>query len=252
MPKTSVMPPAEWTPGTFLDELSEGTRADLLAISVPRQFGPGHRLMREGDAPSHVELLMRGFVKVTSIVEGIETLLAIRVPGDILGEMATVTGRPRMATVTTCGRVVSAVVRPDEFRRFLTQHPDAAMQIAATMSNRLRWANQRRADYTAYPAEVRLARVLVDLAATCGHQTDKGLSIGVSLSQPELATMIGVADVTGQKALRDLRERGVIRTGYRRVFIQDLDGLKAIGAGGAALRDEPGRHANGRWWLQRP
>jgi CRP-like cAMP-binding protein len=231
MPKTSVMPPAGWTPGTFLGLLSEGTRAELLAISMPRQFGPGHRLMREGDTPSHVELLMRGFVKVTSIAEGIETLLAIRVPGDILGETATVTGRPRMATVTTCGRVVSAVVGPDEFRRFLTLHPDAAMQMAAMMSNRLRWANQRRADYTAYPAEVRLARVLVDLAATCGRRTDEGLSIGVRLSQPELATMVGVADATAQKALRDLRERRVISTGYRRVMILDLDELKVISEG---------------------
>jgi len=136
-----------------------------------------------------------------------------------------------MATVTSCGRIVAAVVPPDDFRRFLSRHPDAAMQMAATMSNRLRWANQRRADYTAYPAEVRLARVLVDLAGTCGRQTDEGLVIGVSLSQTELATMVGVADATAQKALRDLRERHVLSTGYRRVSILDLEELRAISEG---------------------
>jgi CRP/FNR family transcriptional regulator, cyclic AMP receptor protein len=231
MSNTSLLLSAEWTPGSYLDLLNESTRAELLAMSVPRQFGAGHRLMRQGDVPSHVELLIRGYVKITSIVEDTAALLAIRAPGDILGEMSTVTGSPRMATVTTCGRVVSAVVGPDEFRRFLNQHADAAVQMAATMGNRLRWANQRRADHTAYPAEVRLARVLVDLAATCGRRTGEGISIGVSLSQPELATMIGVADATGQKALRDLRERHVISTGYRRVLILDLEQLRAISEG---------------------
>jgi CRP-like cAMP-binding protein len=231
MPKTSLMLSAEWTPGSYLDQLSQDTRAALLAISVPRQFGPGHRLMREGDLPAHVELLIDGFVKISSIVDNTEALLAIRVPGDILGETSVVTGRPRMATVTTCGRVVASVVGPDDFRRFLSQHPDAAVQMAATMSDRLRWANQRRADYRAYPAEVRLARVLVDLAETCGRPIDEGISICVSLSQLELATMVGVADATAQKALRDLRERRVISTGYRSVLILDLDELRAISGG---------------------
>jgi CRP-like cAMP-binding protein len=95
------------------------------------------------------------------------------------------------------------------------------------MGERLRWANLRRADFAAYPADVRLARVLLEIARTCGQPTDEGVTIGIHLSQPELATMIGVAEATVQKAIRDLRTRGVISTGYRRVTITDLDALRA-------------------------
>src|SRR5262245_39582665 len=95
--------PSEWTPGSFLDRLSAPTREALLAIGTLRQFDSGHRILREGDRDSHVELLIRGFVKVTTVVEGIEALMAIRMPGDIVGETASLTGRARTATVTACG-----------------------------------------------------------------------------------------------------------------------------------------------------
>lgn len=221
--------PAEWTPGSFLDRLSPSTRDALLALGTRRQFETGRRLLREGDRNTHVELLIRGFVKVTTVVEGLEALMAIRMPGDIVGETASLTGRARTATVTTCGRVVSSVVTRAAFHRFLAQHPDAAMHMAATMSERLRWANLRRADFAAYPAEVRLARILIDLAETCGRRTEDGITIGVMLSQPELASMVGIAEATGQKAIRDMRRNGLIRTGYRRITIVDVDALRAVG-----------------------
>jgi CRP/FNR family transcriptional regulator, cyclic AMP receptor protein len=218
---------ARWAPGSFAAHLSRETQAELLALGVPRRFEVGRRLLREGDASSHVELLVRGFVKITATVEGLETLLAIRVPGDLLGETGAISGRPRMATVTACGAVVSYAVTRADFRAFLRRHPDAAMHMTAVMGERLRWANLRRADFAAYPAEVRLARILLEIARACGQPTGAGVTIGIHLSQPELATMIGVAEATAQKAIRDLRNRGVIITGYRRVTITDLDALQA-------------------------
>jgi CRP-like cAMP-binding protein len=225
--------PDEWTPGSFLDRLPAPTREALLAIGTRRQFESGHRIIREGERSSHVELLIRGFVKVTTVVDGNEALMAIRVPGDILGETASLTGRARTATVTACGRVTSSVIKRAAFHSFLVRHPEAAVQMAATVTERLRWANLRRAEFTAYPAEVRLARLLVDLAETCGRPTDDGVTIAARLSQPELASMVGIADATAQKAIRDMRTHGLIRTGYRRITIIDLAALRAVSEGGA-------------------
>ncbi|WP_345540272.1 Crp/Fnr family transcriptional regulator [Phytohabitans rumicis] len=225
-----------WTPGSFLASLPPDKCAELLASGVRRQFGAGRPLLREGELSTHVEVLIRGFVKVTNVLDGVEVLMAIRMPGDILGEMAALTGRPRMATVTTCGRVTSCVLSKGEFRRFLRENPAAALNMAAALGERLRWSNQRRSDFAAYPAEVRLARLLVEIATTCGRQTDDGLSLGVPLSQPELATMIGVAEATVQKAFRELRECGVIRTGYRQITVVDVPALRVLGDGAEDVR----------------
>jgi CRP-like cAMP-binding protein len=220
----------KYAPGSFLDRLPPHLVAQLLALGTERRFEGGRRLLREGEQSSHVELLTSGFVKITAIVEGVETLLAIRVPGDILGETAALTGRPRTATVTTCGRITSVVVAQAAFRDFMRRNPEAALYMAATMGERLHWANERRADFAAYPAEVRLARLLAEMAEKIGHRTGSGITIGVGISQPELATMIGIAEATAQKAMRDLRRVGAITTGYRSITVTSLDRLRAMGA----------------------
>jgi CRP-like cAMP-binding protein len=226
-----------WAPGSFLARLPLGQAAELLGYGVRRQLEAGRVLLREGDLSTQVELLSRGFVKITNVVDGIEVLIGIRIPGDFVGELAGLTGKPRIATATACGRVTSSVITKRDFHSFLRRHPDAAMSMAAVMGERLRWANERRTDYAAFPAGVRLARVLVEIALTCGLRTDEGLSIGVALSQPELATMIGVSEATVQKVFRDLRENRMIRTGYRHITVLDLPALRALGA---VTDDSPG------------
>src|SRR5689334_15673319 len=132
-----------WVPGTFLAGLTDAARDDLLALGVPRRFEAGRHLMTEGDVASHIELLLSGFVKVTTIVGDVEALLSIRMPGDLIGETGTLGNRTRTATVTACGRVVSAVVNKANFSAFLRRHPEAAIDMAAVMGERLRWANLR-------------------------------------------------------------------------------------------------------------
>ncbi|TML21495.1 MAG: Crp/Fnr family transcriptional regulator [Actinobacteria bacterium] len=183
-----------WAPGSFLARLPAEQCAGLLSLGVVRQFEAGRRLL-------------------------------------LLGELAALTGNPRIATATACGRVVSRVLTGAEFHRFMRRYPDAALNMAAAMGDRLQWSNERRTDFAAYPAEVRLARLLVEIARKCGRRTEEGISIGIALSQPELATMVGVSEATVQKAFKELRGNGVLRTGYRRISVLDLPALRAYGAG---------------------
>lgn len=223
--------PPRFAPGSFLARLPTEQVDELLRLGARREFVPGRALMREGDPSAHVELILRGFVKITNLVDGTELLMGIRVPGDLVGEMAGLTNKPRSATAVACGRVVSLVITRVAFHRFLAGHPDAALHMAAVMADRLRWANERRTDNAAHSVEVRLARVLVEIADITGQVTAEGITIGVALSQAELATMIGVSDARIQNAFRDLRTDGLVRTGYRRLTLLDPDALRALGSG---------------------
>ena len=218
-----------WSPGSFLAGLTGDRERALLALGVRRALPSGRVLFRQGEtATSHIEILLRGYVKVTTVEEGTESLLSIRGPGDMLGETATLTGDARTATVRASGPVVAVVITRADFRRFLDRYPDVAVIMAATMASRLRWANRRRSEFTAYSADIRLARLLVDLGTTYGEPVPEGVRLGALLSQPELASMVGIAEATAQKAFSDLRRRGLIKTGYRRIIILDLEALRAI------------------------
>ncbi|WP_433348782.1 Crp/Fnr family transcriptional regulator [Micromonospora sp. CA-111912] len=229
----SAAPPdddAAWSAGSFMDQVASATRRELLALGITRTVSAGRRLLTEGARDTHVEVIRRGFVKVTAAVDGTERLLAIRLPGDLVGELAAITGHGRTATATACGDVVSTVIRQADFLAYLGGHPTVAAQVTATVGERLRWANTRRVDFAAYPVHVRLARVLADIAAHCGRTDDDELVIGVELSHTELATLVGAATDTTQRALRTLRAKRLIRTGYRRIAVLDLTALRALAA----------------------
>lgn len=217
-----------WPARSFLGGLSEPVRHKLLQIGTRCRYLPGEILIREGDRSNHVVLLRSGFVKVTARLDnGHEALLAIRVGGDIVGEMAAMDdGAPRSATVTACGEIVASIVRESDLRCLLEAHAEAARAVNRIVVQRLRWSNQRRVEFGGYPVKVRLARVLHELADTYGHRVPRGLVIGVDLTQPELAALTGSAEVTIHKALAELRKDGLITTGYRRTTVLDLARLR--------------------------
>jgi hypothetical protein len=54
----------------------------------------------------------------------------------------------------------------------------------------------------------------------------KELVVGVNLTQIELGTLVGVAEITAQRGLRQLRRSGLVVTDERRLIIRDLDALR--------------------------
>ena len=64
-----------------------------------------------------------------------EVLVGIRVSGDLIGEMAGLSQKPRSATATACGRVTSVVLTQANFHRFLHRYPEAALSMAAKQSS---------------------------------------------------------------------------------------------------------------------
>src|SRR5512138_2638568 len=166
----SEMDAAPWSPGTLLAQLSAPTAAALLALGAEQPMPAGRVLMREGSTESHVVIIRRGTAKVTvEMADGRPALLSIRCAGDLLGEMAALSGAPRSATVTMCGRGVIRAISRREFAPFLSARPDAALALTTMVGERLRWSNRRRVDFTAFPVRVRVARILTDLAERHGR-----------------------------------------------------------------------------------
>ncbi|WP_395103531.1 Crp/Fnr family transcriptional regulator [Actinomadura sp. SCN-SB] len=202
-------------------------RRRLLAQGSPRHLPPRRVLMRQGEAGSSVWVLIDALVKVSAGVEnGTESLLAVRVSGDLIGEMAVLTGAARSATVTTCGRAVARQIAGGAFIDFLRRHPQAALTLNQMTIERLRWSNQRRLDFAGYEVGRCLARVLLALAGRHGRPYGRGVDLGVPLTQAELGGLVGAKEDTVQKALRALADRGYIAMPKRSHFvITDPGGL---------------------------
>ncbi|WP_420034420.1 Crp/Fnr family transcriptional regulator [Streptomyces sp. cg28] len=219
----------EWPARSLLGVLSPPARNELLELGTPAVFERGDVLLHEGGRDRHVVLLLSGFAKVTATVENGEiSLLAVRVGGDTVGEMAAMDGSPRSATVTACGRVTARILQQADLHALLMRRPEIAMALTGIVSDRLRWANRRRLDFRGYSAKARLARLLVELATAYGRPGASGVVIGCRLTQPEMAALTGAAETTVHKGLRELRDEGLLDTGYRSTTVRDLTRLKDV------------------------
>ncbi|WP_405091548.1 Crp/Fnr family transcriptional regulator [Micromonospora sp. NBC_01392] len=204
-------------------------RDDLLGLGAVRRYADGARMIHEGRDDSHVFLLLSGFAKVTMAAGEGQALLAVRGPGDTVGELAATSGHPRQASVVACSPVTARVIVASVFRHFLGRNPGAAVQVAAVVAERLAAANRRRVEFATQPLQTRLVSVLVELAVLSGEPAVPGaVRIPLPLRQGELAAMVGASEDTVQRALRVLRLDGLVETGYRSLIVRDLHRLRAM------------------------
>ncbi|MFG2071139.1 cAMP-binding domain of CRP or a regulatory subunit of cAMP-dependent protein kinases [Nonomuraea maritima] len=212
-------------PGEFLSLLTAEEVAALRAAGHVRKWERGTTVIQEGDTSDWVIVLLEGRVKVSSHTDsGTEVVLAVRGPGGILGELSAIDGSPRSATVTALEPVAGLVVR--DFATFLEGHGRIAVLLMQYVSFRLRDSDRKRIEYGAYDTTGRVATRLLELAERYGEQTSAGVRVALPLSQDELAGWTGSSREAVSKALRMLRDRGLIETGRRRVIIHDIEGLR--------------------------
>lgn len=183
--------------------------------------------MNEGERSDRMVVIVAGYAKVSYFTEeGREVLLAIRGPGDLLGELAALDGEPFSATVTALEDVEALIMTVDDFRTVLTRYPDVGLNLFKSLSRKLRDADRKRVEFAAYDSVGRVASRLVELAETFGVDTLDGIRIGLPLTQEELAGWTGCSREAVAKALQSLRNRNLIETHRRGVTVRDLEGLR--------------------------
>lgn len=220
---------AGWPPTSFLAGLELPVLRDFLSAGELAAFGKGDTIIGEGDAAIDVFLLLDACVKVTARLDaGGRALLAVRVGGDVVGEIAAMAGGARTATVSACGNGEAVAIRlgRDDLREVLGRHPDAAVSLASAISRKLRAATRRRVDISGCTTKVGMARVLLEIAEDHGSSGGNGVFIGVSLTQSELGTLVGVSETTAQRALSELRNDGVIASEGRRLLVPNMAVLR--------------------------
>jgi CRP/FNR family cyclic AMP-dependent transcriptional regulator len=136
--------------------------------------------------------------------------------------------KPRSASVLTCAETSARAIPAEELRGFLLRCPEVTLEIASILSERLRWANERRVHVAALDPRGRISRLLLTLAGNYGRPVGDGWDLGAPLTQAEIASLAGIRLPTAEKALRGFAEAGLIKLGYRSTVVLDLDALQAI------------------------
>ncbi len=219
--------------GTFLDSLPAAEREAVLGAGRARQWSAGEAVFREGDAAGSALIVLAGLLKIHKHTPGGgEVILALRGPGDLLGEVSAVTGAVRSAHATALERVDGIAIPVPDLRAVLSRHPQLSLALLEMVMARLRTADARRLEYATAESLPRVTSRLVELAERFGVRGENGrIDVTMPISQEELASWSAASLESTARALRTLRELKLIETQRRRLVVLDLERLRPHASG---------------------
>lgn len=117
----------------LFEGLSKRQLAQISGLMTSVELSAGKVLARQGEIGREFVILHDGEVEVAR--DG--KIIAVRGPGEYLGEIALLDARPRTATVTAKTDLTADVLSRAEFVTLLADAPELSSRIMATIARRL-------------------------------------------------------------------------------------------------------------------
>ncbi len=213
-------------------ELPAADLARLVQLFRRRQLAPGAVLIAAEQPGEAIYVLYSGTVKIVAeMADGKQVILAFLGVGDTVGEMSLLDSAGRSATVVALEPCTVLAMDRAAFNSCLSTMPRMTYNLVRLLSSRLRLANAQIQSLSTLDVAGRLARQLLAFAERHGRPVagEPGVSIGLRLTQTDLAELVGASRERVNQVMGDLKTRGLLSTdSAHRVHVHDLAGLRAL------------------------
>jgi CRP/FNR family transcriptional regulator, cyclic AMP receptor protein len=195
----------------------------LASAATRRTFERGSVLFIEGEAPTAAFLVESGAVRIfTSELDGSETTIRIVRNGDLFGELAVFDQGVRAASSMTLKRSVLHVVPADALAELLPAAGTPQASLMRGLVDVVRANTRRLVAERTQRLEDAVARVIAD-----------DPEVLRSVSQGELAALLGVSRQSLNKTLKIWERDGLLERTPNGPRITDIDQLRQRALGGA-------------------
>ena len=206
--------------------LVEEELAALVRLGTLVRYPAGQIIFAKGDPGDSLMIVLEGRIKIGSLTaEGREIVLNLIEPGQVLGEVAALDGRPRTMGAIAAEPVQIFVLRRKAVLAFLEAKPTVAIRLIGVLCQKLRRTTEMFEEKLLGMAP-KVARGLLRLAAEHGRRTPEGLLIDLKLSQSELGAIIGVSRENFNRQFAVWRESGIVSRRGGRVVIHAPQALE--------------------------
>jgi len=213
----------------LLARLPQPDRVALAHRARLRSFRAGTVIFGEGEPGDSLHVVVDGRVRIVAAgPNGEEATVAVVGPGDCFGEFSLLDGLPRSASAVAPVATKTFMVTREDFVDWVTERPTAALAIMETLSLRLRKMDEALVDLVSLDLPHRLAKQLLGLAKI--HDLETVLNNGtlrLSVTQGELASMLGVSRESVNKTLNQFSQQGTVETARGAITITDMAALRS-------------------------
>ena len=210
----------------YLRDVDDADIAHIAASVRITKHGPGQFIYLQGDARQSLYFLQCGRIKLTRIAEdGTELLLDIVSPGEMFGEVGAILNEARSDSAQALEEVLLCEMASPGFHDLLISHPGVSYRILKRVTCRLHETERRLARVTYQDVGTRIRETLADLANTKLTDSQSSTFI-VRMTQQDLASLIGASRQETSKALKKLKQEGIIDLKYRSIIVKSLGRLR--------------------------
>lgn len=152
-----------------------------------REFVAGQTVFRLGDPGGEMYVVLSGRVELFIIdAQGRRALVGVVEPGEIFGEFSLFDSEPRSASAIAVLATRTCCIDRDDLTQLFTQKPQAALDILAVLSRRLRRTDLMLAEHMAPNANT-----VIEEKATLGDRIADGVArVGGSWTFINLFTLV--------------------------------------------------------------
>jgi len=195
---------------------------------LERNYQKGRFIFMECEPGEAVFFVKSGRVKVTKQTEdGREHILHFINPGEVFAEVILFDDGTYPATAEVIEDCTVGFIKNADMEKIIGQHPDIALGLLRIMARRLRIAQNQLIELALMDTTRRAASMLIYLSGEQGTQTDRGIVINISLTNQDLASLIGTTRETANRILNDFKRQKAIDVNKGQVTILDKYKLRS-------------------------
>jgi CRP/FNR family cyclic AMP-dependent transcriptional regulator len=207
--------------------LPQAESQHIAALLQKQHLKKGEVLFREGDEGTALYMIVSGKLKIVrQSRDGDEMILAVLTGGDFCGEMAILDGFPRSADAVAIDETYLYGLNRKDFLAYVMHNETAVRAVLSALTRRLRRADDFLEDIFFLNVSTRLAKKLIDLSTINGYKEGQTEPVKITVTQKDLAGMVGASRESVNKELRALRERELIAVEGNHIVIHNLDALR--------------------------
>jgi CRP/FNR family cyclic AMP-dependent transcriptional regulator len=207
--------------------LEERELAEVAQVAVPRSWGQGEVIFREGDEGDTCYLLRSGAVILTrEHADGRMVALAEVRAGGMFGEMAMFRGELRSATAECVEDTGAVALLARDVQRLIRQNPDIALKLLHALADRVSRTTERLLQQSFQTVAGRVASALFAQVVARQGEGAPDRDVLVRATQAEIAQLAGTSRESASRFLATLEREGVVSLGRGKVTVHEPGRLR--------------------------
>ncbi|WP_276885915.1 Crp/Fnr family transcriptional regulator [Anaerococcus lactolyticus] len=193
-------------------------------------YRKGDMIFSFGDSADFMYIILEGFIKIsTYLSDGREQILYIYSEGDFVGAHNLLTEEEYIYEARALTKAKLLIISRIDFNNILKKNNKVLIKILDQSFRRIRRSEELIDRLSTINADMKVAKLLLDLADDVGIVKKDGVLITSHLSREELGSYSGVVRETLSRKLSNFEKMGLIKIiGRNEILITNIRALEKM------------------------